>query len=730
MSNLEEKFERLMKVVEEERTLRKKAEADLAADVAAAKQAADLAAATAATQLANANAVAAAATANPKKPKMSLPSKFDGTRGEKAEAWVRQIGVYMMSHPDEFTDDRTKVMWTLSFLDGPALAWSQQFSDKLFRNEEVRYQDDFAVAFTAMYFDPEKKPKAEAALRKLKQTKSVSDYTHQFSIHANYAGWETTTLISHYKQGLKGNVRLALVLSRAEFETVAEISNLALKIDNELNGTETQATPSTSTIPTADPDAMDLSAINGRLSEAEKTRMMKAGLCFRCGTRGHLARDCPDKNGKGKNRKDVRIAELEEENQTLKGKAKEGNGQADHKDNTVVKLGASRMIKRNEFDPRLFISMPLVPLNYPPATTPLTATFLIDSGATHDVISESYAEKAGILATATPSERVISGFDGTKSCSSYDIDIYVDRHPQLSRFIVTQLKDSYDGILGMPWIQKNGHLIDWTTGRFKDQRPKIATAKAVSSLLPKTASTSVEPVRHARKCDEGVCVEDTIALPQCKLDSPVYHPFLRTTGQYPLFQDLTHGRPPTTDAESSEIEPAEPTGTTVYAFARASDPRENCGSSTIEAATKDGVTEVAAGPRALDNHRSQTATAKAVSSIPETASASVEPVRHARKCDEGVCVEDTISTEILAAKASWSTSAQLAARGQSQTTPTDVKELVPKCYHAYLDMFRKTEAQKLPPRRRYDFRVDLLPGATPQASRIIPLSPAESQVLD
>ncbi|KAI9621019.1 hypothetical protein KEM48_007866 [Puccinia striiformis f. sp. tritici PST-130] len=84
MSNLEEKFERLMKVVEEERTLRKKAEADLAA----AKQAANLAAATAATQLANANAVAAAATVNPKKPKMSLPSKFDGTRGEKAKAWI------------------------------------------------------------------------------------------------------------------------------------------------------------------------------------------------------------------------------------------------------------------------------------------------------------------------------------------------------------------------------------------------------------------------------------------------------------------------------------------------------------------------------------------------------------------------------------------------------------------------------------------------------------------
>ncbi|KAI9608645.1 hypothetical protein H4Q26_004830, partial [Puccinia striiformis f. sp. tritici PST-130] len=62
MVNLEEKFEKLMKVHEEERTLRKKAEDALVA----AKQAA----ATAATQLANANAVAAAATKAPKKPKM------------------------------------------------------------------------------------------------------------------------------------------------------------------------------------------------------------------------------------------------------------------------------------------------------------------------------------------------------------------------------------------------------------------------------------------------------------------------------------------------------------------------------------------------------------------------------------------------------------------------------------------------------------------------------------
>ncbi|KAH9440772.1 hypothetical protein Pst134EA_009595 [Puccinia striiformis f. sp. tritici] len=198
MSDLEKRFEKLMTVVEEERSLRKKAEDDLVA----AKQAAELAATTAAAQLANANAVAAAATTKPKKPKMGLPSKFDGTRGEKAESWVRQVGMYMMSHPDEFTDDHTKVIWTLSFLEGPALAWSQQFSDKLFLDEEVKYQDDFSVAFAAMYFDSEKKPKAEAALRKLKQTKSVADYTHQFNIHANHLCQSNSSIYNGGKMDL------------------------------------------------------------------------------------------------------------------------------------------------------------------------------------------------------------------------------------------------------------------------------------------------------------------------------------------------------------------------------------------------------------------------------------------------------------------------------------------------------------------------------------------------
>jgi hypothetical protein len=45
-------------------------------------------------------------------------------------------------------------------------------------------------------------------------------------------------------------------------------------------------------------------------------------------------------------------------------------------------------------------------------------------------------------------------------------------------------------------------------------------------------------------------------------------------------------------------------------------------------------------------------------------------------------------------------------------------------------MFFKKNTQVLPPRRQYDFKVESIPGATPQAGRVIPLSPAETKALN
>jgi hypothetical protein len=113
----------------------------------------------------------------------------------------------------------------------------------------------------------------------LKRTKLVAHYTHTFTIHANATGWEAHTLVSQYTQELKKHIRLALVLARTKFASLAEVLQLALKVNNEINGADVSGTPTSSAQP-ADPDAMDTSAPNSRIPEAKRSRLMRMGLCF------------------------------------------------------------------------------------------------------------------------------------------------------------------------------------------------------------------------------------------------------------------------------------------------------------------------------------------------------------------------------------------------------------------------------------------------------------------
>ncbi|WAQ88061.1 hypothetical protein PtA15_9A186 [Puccinia triticina] len=111
-----------------------------------------------------------------KGPKIGLPDKYDGTKGPKAEVYVTQIGLYVLSNPRMFPDDCSKVIFLISYLTGQASEWAQPFTTKLFAGQPVLYLD-FATAFQMMYYDTKRKYRAEKALRQLKQTKSVAHYT-------------------------------------------------------------------------------------------------------------------------------------------------------------------------------------------------------------------------------------------------------------------------------------------------------------------------------------------------------------------------------------------------------------------------------------------------------------------------------------------------------------------------------------------------------------------------
>ncbi|PLW26847.1 hypothetical protein PCANC_25435 [Puccinia coronata f. sp. avenae] len=441
--------------------------------------------------------------------------------------------------------------------------------------------------------------------------------------------------------------------------------------------------------------------------------MMKLGQCFRCKAHGHLARDCPEK---GKGKESVQINELEEELRRLK------------LDGATNRASAT--------PPR-------------PIPNPL---FLIDSGATHDVISKKFARSTGLIDYARPARRTVSGFDGSRSDSSFEVDITINSKPHSSTFIITGLKDSYQGILGILWIQRHGHTIDWQTRTFRRGGRRAATAVAVLSSPPPSPPG---PMGNARMTDKGVCAMHAITPPQCEPISPLpYPPHETASKQTPPLEPDNYMRrtmdrhadicgaptvagPSVPDNPSQRsMEPGRP--------ARLTD-GEVCANGTLtlpRCESNDPPTQkplLAAGELPF--------LAEQIPSTPDgpetpaiaSAKASSRHFRHnppmeapkpggqlgyvTRECVLEAQFRPTVG--ICAAKTSWSTSVRLAADSKLQEPSRTVEELVPKEYHQFLGMFQKKNSQTQPPRRQYNFRVEQIKGAVPQASRIIPLFPAE-----
>ncbi|KNZ64288.1 uncharacterized protein VP01_10462g1 [Puccinia sorghi] len=129
------------------------------------------------------------AVSSPAQPLACLLEQFDGTCGPAAQAFLQQNGLYFLAHPDQFPDDRSKIIFMLTNLSGDTAKWLNHSTN----------------GFNIYFLDPEHKGKAQKALG-IKQSGNVESYTQQFNVQAYNFAWSDNILVSLYCGGLKENI--------------------------------------------------------------------------------------------------------------------------------------------------------------------------------------------------------------------------------------------------------------------------------------------------------------------------------------------------------------------------------------------------------------------------------------------------------------------------------------------------------------------------------------------
>ncbi|KNZ52515.1 uncharacterized protein VP01_3548g3 [Puccinia sorghi] len=197
---------------------------------------------------------------------LAKPQPFNRTCGAASKSFVGQILLHAATSPDQFPTNSSKVA----------------FARVVFE----KFLDDFRFSF----FDQNHQHHAEVALQSLRQTGTVLAYTQEFNSHAPTVGWADTPLMSLCQHGLKENVQLTVVMSNIEFTSLQTMQAMALKAGQTIggiqNGRPTPIPLASSSAPTTNPNAMDLSAFqrggpHNQLSNAEHTGNVSHGCSNR-----------------------------------------------------------------------------------------------------------------------------------------------------------------------------------------------------------------------------------------------------------------------------------------------------------------------------------------------------------------------------------------------------------------------------------------------------------------
>jgi hypothetical protein len=269
---------------------------------------------------------------NTKGPDVRPPDRFSGEDSALLKPFLAQCRMNFLANPSRFADEPSKVVFAGSYLSSVAQAWFEPFvfaeegtASGLFQSF-ARFEEELA----RMFGDPNEVASAERKIRSLRMAEHhhASRYVTDFRRYSALTAWNDAALVSQFRTGLPDHILDELARRDDPITDLAELQRVVLRLDTRYwerrdeKARQERATrilspgpPALRDRPTGHtftnnprpsfthprPPATNLrplphSSRRGHLSQEERERRLRAGLCLRCEEPGHRAAACPRHN--------------------------------------------------------------------------------------------------------------------------------------------------------------------------------------------------------------------------------------------------------------------------------------------------------------------------------------------------------------------------------------------------------------------------------------------------
>ena len=165
---------------------------------------------------------------------------YDGKK--PLRSWLTAASLHMESNG--IIDEKSKIVFIGSHLTGNAWNWFEPFM----RERDTRSEDEWSdrttkvlknykelrKAMEQVFGDIDERKTAAIELQQLRQTTSVRQYITDFQTITANLEWDEEALTDKFEEGLKPEVRRALIYYPGEPEDLEELFERAQKVDREI----------------------------------------------------------------------------------------------------------------------------------------------------------------------------------------------------------------------------------------------------------------------------------------------------------------------------------------------------------------------------------------------------------------------------------------------------------------------------------------------------------------